>query len=371
MQFSTRIFEQRAHFISSYTPFRLLQELPMRPLITKLYPFALIAALSGCMTSPTPPVAQNPTAVPPASAAPTVVVVAPATPSIVPAETAQPTAVPQQPTPTAQPQPTTPPAQGNADIRQTGWQTVLANDPMLKSEPGPTGDTRPYYITASADVPVGGHPLFNDVLYVDMNGDGGEEAVIPLHSGGTAGNIGFFVYRQASPAPTLVASIGGYKQWTRVEDGKLVGTDALYTGWEGNCCPSAFRHTTYALEGDQLQILSYWHEGRPGGEVPTAQYFYNLLDQQRLEAAYDLLAIGYQQANPYDQWAAGFASTTDVEATVTPGASTELVNVELTATDTDVSGQGQTRRFSGTWEVRFDDAIGMWRMSNPQITPTE
>lgn len=331
----------------------------MRPLITKLYPFALIAVLSGCGINTSPPVAQNPTVVPPASTAPTVGADVPATPTMVPSS------------PTAQPQPTPPPAQGNGDIRKTDWPTVLTNDPRLKSEPGPTGDTRPYYITAAADVPVGGHPLFDDVLYVDMDGDGGEEAVIPLNSGGTAGNIGFFVYRQASPAPTLVASMGGYKQWTRIEDGKLVGTDALYTGWEGNCCPSAFRHTTYGLEGDRLQVLNYWHEGQPGGEVPTAQYFYTLIDQKRLEEAYDLLAIGYQQANPYEAWAAGFASTSKVEATVTPGASAEIVNVELTATDTDASGQAQTNRFTGTWEVRFDEAIGMWRMSNPQIAPVE
>jgi hypothetical protein len=257
------------------------------------------------------------------------------------------------------PQPAAPP------IRGTDWSAVIAADPALEVT---QVEGKPYVNVRGAQPGVGGHPLLDtSIVYVDMDGDGVEEAAITLNSGGTAGNIGFLVYRQASPAPRLTAWHGGYKLGLETEGGRLVVRQALYAGWEPNCCPSGFSRDTYELRNGQLILVAHRDEGFPEMQAATVEHFYELLNQKDLAGAYALLSGAEQAANPFDTWAQGFAGTIDVQAVVTPDPATpNVVHVALAATDRTGDGGQVTRRFAGTWGLVWAESRG-WLLANPRI----
>src|SRR5262249_48966367 len=143
------------------------------------------------------------------------------------------------------------------------------------------------------------------------------EAAIPLNSGGTAGNIGFLVYRQATPSPQLTAWKDGYKLGLLTEAGRLVARNALYAGWEPNCCPSGFSLDTYTLQKGQLHRIAHREEGLAQMQAATVEHFYELLGHKDMKDAYALLSDVEQAANPYDAWAIGYADTLDIQATAT------------------------------------------------------
>jgi hypothetical protein len=200
-----------------------------------------------------------------------------------------------------------------------------------------------------------------------MDGDRVEEAAITLASGGTAGNLGFLVYRQAAPVPQLAAWLGGYKLGLLVEGGRLVARQALYAGWEPNCCPSGFTYDTYALQNQQLKLLAHREEGIPGMQVATVEQYYQLLSRKDLKGAYALLADAEQAANPYDSWAAGYANTIAIQASAAADPATaNLVRVELSSTDQQAGGQVD-QRFAGTWALVWGGPGRGWLLANPQI----
>jgi hypothetical protein len=255
----------------------------------------------------------------------------------------------------------TPPA---STIRSTDWARVLESDPQLRAE---QVEGKLYVNVAAQDAQMGGHPVFDAIVYVDMDGDGSEEAAVPLNSGGTAGDIGFLVYQQATPAPMLVAWQTGYKLNLGFEDGQLVVSNALYTGWEANCCPSGLRYTTYTLNGGQLQVTATRDEPNTGMQIAAVERFYSLLNSGDLVAAHALFDDNYRQANPYDAWAAGFANTVNIEATVSVDSAPDTVQVSLTTIDQGADGAQITRRFAGTWRLVWSPTLPGWSLANPQI----
>ena len=105
----------------------------------------------------------------------------------------------------------------------------------------------------SGDVDVKG------IIYADLTGDGREDAVVPVTSGGTVGNIAYFVYTLQYGAPQMIltrrlekGSAGGLKM--SIVDGKLTETAAEYGAEDPLCCPSALRRTTFRWDGKQLQV---------------------------------------------------------------------------------------------------------------------
>jgi hypothetical protein len=201
-----------------------------------------------------------------------------------------------------------------------------------------------------------------------MDDDGVEEAAIPLYSGGTAGNIGFLVYRQGTSAPQLTAWHDGYKLGLAVEAGRLVARNALYAGWEPNCCPSGFSFDTYTLQKGQLQLVAHREEGFVEMQTATVERFYELLGQKDLQAAYALLADTEQARTPYKAWAAGYANTLAIQATTAAEPATpNTVRVDLAATDRNPDGGQVVRHFAGTWELVWGGAGHGWMLANPQL----
>lgn len=247
-------------------------------------------------------------------------------------------------------------------IQTVDWEAFLPTDTDLDHEEI-GGD---HYVTVSASsTGVAGIPQLEQIVYGDFDGDCQEEAGIPLFSGGTAGNVGFLVYDGGAPTPTLVAWGDGYKLGLEADRGILVVSNALYNGWEPNCCPSGRSFDRYRLDGNTLTLLAAGSEGFDGAREATILHFYMLLANEEYASAYALLSPAFQSANPFAAWEAGYANTESITATVEPDSDTEnRLAVELEVQERLSSGATRVRYFSGYWDVTWDASAPGWILQN-------
>jgi hypothetical protein len=117
----------------------------------------------------------------------------------------------------------------------------------------------------------GGEIDTRSVLYADLTGDGRDDAVVPIASGGTLGNLAFLVLTMKGGNPTAIltavrdrASPGGIAM--SIEDGKLVKTIGKYGPEDPRCCPSVLVKTTYRWDGSALQVESEREVSQPSGK---------------------------------------------------------------------------------------------------------
>src|SRR5437899_3154077 len=96
-------------------------------------------------------------------------------------------------------------------------------------------------------------------VYADVTGDGREEAIVPISSGGTLGNVAYQVYTLKGLIPSAIltstrdqTTAGGLIM--SVLDGKLMRTVAKYGPEDPRCCPSALVRTYYRWDGVKLQV---------------------------------------------------------------------------------------------------------------------
>jgi hypothetical protein len=97
------------------------------------------------------------------------------------------------------------------------------------------------------------------ILYADLTGDQREEAIVPVTSQGTLGNIGYVVFTLESGKPAVVltrtvdrSAASGLQM--SVEDGVLLETRGVFGPNDPFCCPSQLRETTFNWDGSQLQV---------------------------------------------------------------------------------------------------------------------
>ncbi len=120
----------------------------------------------------------------------------------------------------------------------------------------------------------GGEYMQSEVIYGDLTGDGAEEAVVPISSGGTLGDIAYVVLTpsvagvtQIFASPQDAQSEGGVS--VSVEGGKLVETRPVYGPTDPNCCPSQLKTTTYAWDGSKFAQESTSTSPSPAGGVKS------------------------------------------------------------------------------------------------------
>lgn len=123
----------------------------------------------------------------------------------------------------------------------------------------------------------GGQYVQTSVLYADLTGDGVDDAVVPISSGGTLGDVAFLVLAPAGDgARTLLkeAPAGGSGGLAvNVVDGQVVMTQPVYGAEDPNCCPSELRKTTYVWDGTTFAVQSVKTEVNPvggGKKTPSA-----------------------------------------------------------------------------------------------------
>ena len=134
-------------------------------------------------------------------------------------------------------------------------------------------------LSAVADVraviaSTGGSYLQDEVTYADVTGDGIDEAIVPIDSGGTAGDIAFLVLTPSGSGTktllNLVPTTGSGGLAMAIEGGQIVITQPVYGPEDPNCCPGALRKTTYVWNGTALAVESVKTETNPvGGGKPT------------------------------------------------------------------------------------------------------
>ena len=165
----------------------------------------------------------------------------------------------------------------------TGTSPATATARATATRTGTSGEIRRVDLEQTAPVQqvlssTGGQFVQSSVIYGDLTGDGVEEAVVPIASGGTLGNIAYVVLTQtdggvmqlfaSTPDPE---SAGGVD--VSVENGQLVETRPIYGPTDPNCCPSQLRTTIYAWDGSKFAQQSTNTAPNPAGGVkstPTA-----------------------------------------------------------------------------------------------------
>jgi hypothetical protein len=96
------------------------------------------------------------------------------------------------------------------------------------------------------------------VQYADITGDGIDEAVVPITSEGTQGDMGFVVLMQGNgtPQPILVKTAGRDSRGVVVsfDNRQLTSTSAIYGPADPECCPSQIVRTYYRWDGNALVV---------------------------------------------------------------------------------------------------------------------
>ncbi|HEX5139429.1 MAG TPA: hypothetical protein VFX19_00670 [Dehalococcoidia bacterium] len=108
------------------------------------------------------------------------------------------------------------------------------------------------------------------ILYADLTGDKRDEAIVPVTSDGTLGNIGYIVLTMTSgtPSPILTRTMdrstaSGLKM--SVDSGTLQETVGVYGKEDPLCCPSQLRKTTFRWDGKLLQVEKETVAANPNG----------------------------------------------------------------------------------------------------------
>jgi hypothetical protein len=114
----------------------------------------------------------------------------------------------------------------------------------------------------------GGEYVQTSVIYADLTGDGADDAIVPISSGGTLGDIAFVVFTMSGDATE--ALISEYPKDGRglalaVVGDKLIETQPVPGPDDPECCPSMLRKTTYAWNGAALAVESVTTEVNPEG----------------------------------------------------------------------------------------------------------
>lgn len=255
----------------------------------------------------------------------------------------------------------------NVNLRTADWSTIITQESALNHPQPP--DSQPGmgpFVEFRTPGTIPGFADLQDIIYGDISGDGREEAIIPVVSGGTAGTVGYLIYFAGDREPVFATARTGYKLGARTNNGNLVVLEPIYSGWEANCCPSGISETRYRLVGSTLDRLSRDENGIPETIPLTVERFYQLINEKQLRDAYAFLSPEYQAANPFDRWAEGFASTAEVqaEAALVPGQN--AATVTITSTERTASGQS-TRRFNGRWNVIWSSPARQWLLNQAQI----
>lgn len=101
----------------------------------------------------------------------------------------------------------------------------------------------------------GGEVATNLVTYVDLTGDGVDDAVVPISSGGEGGELAVFVFGYGPDGLSELLRVipeNGLKD--NVVDGKLTITEPVFAPGDPMCCPSQLRVTTYGWNGSDLVV---------------------------------------------------------------------------------------------------------------------
>lgn len=94
------------------------------------------------------------------------------------------------------------------------------------------------------------------VIYTDLTGDGVDEAVVPIPSGGEGGDVALFIYGYLAGDLAILLDIrpGGRSFAVDLEDGAVVVTEPRYEEGDPLCCPSSLHILQLEWDGGAFAI---------------------------------------------------------------------------------------------------------------------
>lgn len=135
----------------------------------------------------------------------------------------------------------------NISIYNISFEEIFLKDSELKDF------YKPYREINTASGIGKGHPI----IFGDLTQDGIDEAVVPVSSGGTAGDTAYAVFSvQNNKLTKLFYNLNTYQVILKIEDGQLIEQTPIFTENDANCCPSFHRYTYYKYnkENNKMEI---------------------------------------------------------------------------------------------------------------------
>lgn len=130
-------------------------------------------------------------------------------------------------------------------------RTVSARQLILSDARVPAG------IKSSVRNPVGGSGALTR-RFGDVTRDGRPDLIVSVASGGTAGDIAYYVYAEVGGRiRDIRAENDGYKVFAApTARGNLMQRDSVYAAADPNCCPSAARIRVFRWNGTGMAVVS-------------------------------------------------------------------------------------------------------------------
>ena len=114
-----------------------------------------------------------------------------------------------------------------------------------------------------------GEVALDHVLFQDLTGDLREEAVVPITSNGTLGNVAYLIYTLESGKPeailtrTMDRTTASGLVMSIDDFGALTETVGVFGNEDPLCCPSELRLTTFQWDGSALQVAGEQKQDNP------------------------------------------------------------------------------------------------------------
>jgi hypothetical protein len=101
--------------------------------------------------------------------------------------------------------------------------------------------------------------MSDELICFDFTHDGRTDLAVTVASGGTAGDIGWFVLVRAGAGWRLAHAQNGYKIGLFRIGRDLVDSQPIYRKNDPNCCPTGgFRHTRWHWNGQRFVFVRGW-----------------------------------------------------------------------------------------------------------------
>lgn len=140
-------------------------------------------------------------------------------------------------------------------------ETMEATATAETDTPTPAPDIRQQDLTQEAGLrdflaTSGGEVAPAAIIYVDLTGDGVEEAVVPVASGGEGSAIAVFVFGYGpgglEELLRVIPESGSVKE--NIVEGALTTMEPVFASGDPLCCPSELRTITYRWDGSRLVV---------------------------------------------------------------------------------------------------------------------